>query len=351
MEQKVPISIFAPRPRASGLPDTMKVIEITAFGGPEVLKLAQRPLPTLKPGHVLVKLTYIGMMFGDIIDRAQLFEHPGVNLETLPMITGHEAVGVVVDLVLGPDVPPDIAIGTRVTFDDAFEAYAEYVAGPAERFIRVPDDIPDETAAALIHNGIATHAMIEQFGPIIPGEAVLVTAARGGEGSNLVQWLSSLGAKVIARTRNQANANYIRSLGAWQVIEGSVSLTDEVMRLTDGKGVRLAFDGVGGPGFPDVVNSLGLRGLVVTYGNTGGDHAPVHPLELLARSRAIAGFIHLEFIADRPSLLRHANAAFDAMRAGVIKANLSGVYPLEDMRKVHELWEQDTRTGKVLVKL
>ena len=332
------------------LPESMKVSLFNKFGGPEVFETAERPLPEMKAGYALVKQTYVGIMFGDIIDRRNLFEHPNEEERPFPKVTGYEGTGVVVELKDGPGMPPDIQVGTRVVFDDDFQAYAEYVAGPANRFVRIPDDIPDEAAVAVFHEGIAAHVMTTKFRPVSPGDYALVTGARGAAGMQLVSWLAHLGANVIGLTRDPANVDFIKSLGAWEVIAGDVSLPDEVHRLTGGKGIQIAIDGVGGPAFHDVVESLGQFGIVICYGITGGNYADISPTELIKHSRTVAGSIHTEFIEDRPSLLHHSNAVFDASRAGIIVPRVHSTHPLEDMRKIHEIWETGDRHGKVLVK-
>jgi NADPH2:quinone reductase len=328
--------------------DRMNVVHVTRIGGPEVLKPASVEKPAPRRGEALVRVTYAGVIFNDIMMRTDFWRHAGDPERATPFILGAEAVGRVE--VVGSDVT-GIEVGQRVgmVMHDA-KTYAEFAVLPAERLIPLPDDIEDRVVAAVLVAGMMAEMLLTEFGEVTADTTVLVTGSTGSSGSILAQWAAARGARVIATVSLPAKVELARRHGAANVIDLSTQdLVGEVRRLTDGRGVDLALDAVGGEVFASALEALGTRGTIVPYGIAGGKPPPFNPLSLVDRSRTIVGLMFFDFVASRAELLRRADAVFAALRLGWIRPDIAEIFPLADAAKAHARFEDPARTGKVLL--
>lgn len=328
----------------------MRAIHMTKIGGPEVLQLAHVPRPSAQANEVLIRLSYSGVNYNDYMVRTDFFRHPGASAPELPLILGEEGAGIVEAVGSGVD---GFTPGQRVGFFwDKTKTYAEYAAVPAEKLFVLPDDISEEVAVALIHSGLTARASLYEYRPIEKDMPVLITGASGSIGSVLVPWASQLGAKVIATVTSATSADWVKQLGAAVVVNVShQDLLTEVKKATDGAGVELALDGVGGEGFHQVFDALSTRGTVVPFGVAGGKYPSVDPLALIDRSRNLSGFMFYDFMRTRNELLKNINMVFDAYRQGWIKPAIAGTFPLEAATKAHRLLESRGRKGTILLKI
>lgn len=328
---------------------TMQAVHVTHIGGPEVLQPVTIGCPIPKTGEALIKMTYSSVNFNDFMERMDYFRHEGDPVREVPFILGNEGVGVVE--AVGADVT-QVKVGSRVGFVmHGAQAYAQYTALPAERLIPIPEDIPDEVAASMLVTGMNAQILLHEYRSVQTGSAILVTAGTGGIGSLLVQWASHLGATVIATVSSAAKIPVVRDYGAAHIIDISTQdIAEQVKLITNGKGVELALDAVGGEGFARVFESLGVRGIVVPYGIVGGKYPPLNLLSLVDRSRIVAGLLFFDFVRTREELLIRAEAVFDAYRQGWIKPQVANVLPLSQAAEAHRLLETKSRIGKLLLK-
>jgi len=320
-----------------------RAVRIEATGGPEVLQLIDVELPPPGPGEVLMRTTAIGLNFIDTYHRSGLYP------VELPAPLGSEAAGVVE--AVGEGVT-DVAPGDRVaTFGPARGAYATARVVPAAALIRLPDDISDETAAAVMLKGCTTEFLVERCARVEARWPVLVHAAAGGVGLLLVQWLKAAGATVIGTTGTEAKAELARSAGADHVLlADEPDLAGRVRALTGGEGVRVAFDGVGKATFATSLDATARRGLVISFGNASGPVGEVD-FAILARKGSL--------FATRPTLFdyyvtpeeRQAGAArlFEMLRGGKLEVTIGQRYALEDVRRAHEDLEARRTTGSTLL--
>jgi NADPH:quinone reductase len=326
----------------------MNAVHVTRIGGPEVLQLARVETPVAQQDEALVGVTYAGVIFSDIMTRTAYWRHADDPEPAKPFVLGTEAVGRVE--AIGPDVT-GLKVGQRVgvVMHNA-KTYAEFAALPVDRLIPLPDDIKDQDIAATLVAGMMAEMLLTEFRPVGKGTRVLVTGSTGGSGSVLTQWAAARGARVIATVSSAAKAGLARRHGAGDVIDlSSQDLLSEVRRLTDGQGIEIAFDAVGGEVFNSAFEALGRRGVVVPYGIAGGRQPPVNPLSLVDRSRTLAGLMFFDFVAERAELLRRADAVFDALRRGWIRPDIAEAFPLAEAVKAHARFEDPARTGKVLL--
>jgi NADPH2:quinone reductase len=322
----------------------MRAIQITKTGGPEVLQLADLPLPSPGPGQALVRHHAIGLNFIDTYQRSGLYP------VALPAVLGSEAAGVVG--AVGEGVTA-VKVGDRVAYAGVPGAYAEASLVPADRLVKLPDAISFETAAASMLKGLTTEFLVRQIWPLEKGDTVLVHAAAGGVGSLLTQWLHHLGVRVIGVVGSKEKAEIAAKQGCAETIVRTedLDLAERVRALTSGKGVKVAYDSVGKATFDASLKSLARRGLLVSFGNASGAPAPIAPLELsrngsLFLTRPTMG----DYIATAEELKTAADALFEVIVSGVVKVEIGQTWPLAEVRKAHEALEsRHTTAATVLI--
>jgi NADPH2:quinone reductase len=232
----------------------MKAIQIHETGGPEVLQLAELPIPHPGPGQVLICVEATGVNFIEIYFRK------GVYKASLPFTPGSEATGTVEGL--GPGVT-GFAVGEMVASTNVLGSYAEYALVPAAQLVKVPAGLSPEQATAAMLQGMTAHYLATSTFPLKAGDTALVHAAAGGVGLLLTQIAVRYGARVITTVSTAAKAELSREAGASDVILYSEQdFEAEIKRLTGGKGVDVVYDSVGRTTFDKSLDCLRPRGLL-----------------------------------------------------------------------------------------
>lgn len=232
----------------------MKAVRIHAYGGPEQLRYEDIPAPVPGPGEAFVRHTAIGVNFADLHNREGRYPLP-----QLPHVLGGEAAGVVE--TLGPGVT-GLRVGDRVAYAAggpkfAPGSYAEGRVFPAERLIRIPDEIDDVSAAALFTKGLTAQYLIKSVYKVGPGDTILLHAAAGGVGLFLAQWANHLGARVIGVVSSKEKAELARANGCRHVIMANdPDIPGRVRALTGGEGVPVVYDSVGKDTFETSLDCL-----------------------------------------------------------------------------------------------
>ena len=313
------------------------------FGGPETIvaePLADRPVA---PGMARVRHRAIGVNFIDTYHRSGLYALP------LPAGLGVEAAGVVEALGEGAQ---GVAAGDRVAYISAQPgSYASYADVPADRLVRLPDWIDDETAAAVMLKGLTVQTMVTACARVPPGRRALVLAAAGGVGRMLVQWLVAIDATVIAHAGSPEKAAIAKRLGAATALHGPFeTLAAEVRAANGGAGVDVVFDGVGAASWTASLDSIRPRGLMVSFGNASGPVPPSSPLELASRGSLFLTRPRVyDFIATRAELDGAANALFAMVEGGKIDVEIGLRLPLADAAQAHRALEARRTTGSVIL--
>lgn len=319
----------------------MQAIRIHEFGGPEVLRADELPLPEPGPGEARVKLAASGVNFIDIYHRKGLY--PG----KLPFTLGQEGAGTV-DAV-GTDVA-DVKVGDQVAYASVQGAYAEYAIVPAARLVPVPMGVPLDQAAAVMLQGMTAHYLAFSTFEIKPGNTALVHAAAGGVGQLLVQIAKKRGARVIG-TASAAKLELARAAGADEVIGyNEEDFEAAVKQLTDGQGVDVVYDSVGKTTFDQSLNCLRPRGYMVLYGQSSGPVPPMDPQVLNARGSLFLTRPTLgHYIATREELLSRANDLFGWIADGELKVAIDATFALTAATDAHRYLEGRNTKGKVLL--
>ncbi|MDP1630127.1 MAG: quinone oxidoreductase [Caulobacter sp.] len=321
----------------------MLAIQATRTGGPEVLEAVDLPVPTPDAGQILIRHEAIGLNFIDTYQRSGLYPVP------MPCVLGLEGAGVVE--AIGEGVTR-FAAGDRVAYANGPPgAYAEYHCVPEGRVVRIPEGVDSQTAAAAMLKGMTAEFLLRRCYPVKQGDAVLIHAAAGGVGSILTQWAKALGATVIATVGSADKAGLARANGANEVIlYRDEDVAARVTAITGGGGVRVVYDGVGAATFEASLNSLGRRGMLVSYGNASGPAPAIAPLRL---SRGGSLFLTrptlFDYVATTQELDESAGALFEVIRSGAVKIAIGQTFPLARARQAHEALEARETTGSTLL--
>jgi NADPH:quinone reductase len=321
----------------------MRAIQFTETGGPEVLKVVDAPTPAPGPGQVLIKNQAIGINFIETYQRSGLYP------VKLPSGLGGEGAGVVEAVGEGVTrfAPGDLAAYSG----GVMGSYAEYAVLSADRAVKPPSGIDARVAAASLLKGMTVEAFIRRLYPVKAGETVLVHAAAGGVGQIMTQWLKALGAVVIATVGSEDKAAMVRALGADHVIlYREQDVAAEVRRITEGKGVPVAYDSVGKDTFEGTLGSLARRGLFVSFGNASGPAPPVDPIRLMrGGSLMFTRPTLFDFTLSTEELDASAAAAFGMVASGKVRIEIGQTFALTDARKAHEALESRSTVGASLL--
>lgn len=320
----------------------MRAIRVHDYGGPEVLRLEDLPVPEPGPGEARVKIAAAGVNFIDIYHRS------GQYKGTLPMIPGMEASGIV-DAV-GPDVS-DVQVGDRVVYAMRQGAYAEYVIVQATMLAPVPAGIDLHQAAAVMLQGMTAHYLTYSTYPLRQGDIALIHAAAGGVGLLLVQIAKRCGARVIGTVSTEEKATLAREAGADDIILYTrEDFSAAVRRLTDGAGVHVVYDSVGKTTFEGSLDCLRPRGYMVLFGQSSGAVPPFDPQVLNAKGSLFLTRPSLgHYLLTRDELLWRAGDLFAWMAAGELKVRIDATYPLEQAAEAHRALASRATSGKLLL--
>ena len=320
-----------------------RAIRIHAHGGPEALQWDDVPTPEPGPGEALVHHTAVALNYIDVYFRTGLYKVP-----TLPATIGMEAAGVV--RTVGADVT-DVKPGDRVAYASApIGAYATDRVIAADRLVHVPDGIDDQTAAAMMLQGMTAQYLLRRTYSVQPGDTIVVHAAAGGVGLILCQWAKHLGATVIGVVSTEAKAELAREHGAAHVVIGHASLAADVRRITGGAMVPVVYDSVGKDTFAASIDSLAPLGLMISYGNSSGPVPPVDPAMLGAKGSLFLTRPSLvTYTAKRADLERAASELFDAVGSGAVKIRVNQTFPLSDAAAAHTALEARKTTGSTVL--
>ncbi len=320
----------------------MKAIQIHSTGGPEVLQLAELPIPEPGPGQVLIRVEAVGVNFIEIYFRK------GIYKATMPLIPGSEAAGTVEKLGHGVT---GFEEGDLVASVSVQGSYAEYALVPAAQLVKVPSRLAPEQAAAAMLQGMTAHYLAYSTYPLKAGETALVHAGAGGVGLLLTQMAARLGARVITTVSTKDKAELSREAGASDVIlYAEQDFETEVKRLTGGKGVDVVYDSVGKTTFDQSLNCLRPRGLLALFGASSG---PVPAFDLIHLSSKGSLFITRptlwHYIASRTELEWRAGKVLDWAATGELKLRTEFMYPLAQAAQAQIDMEARKTTGKILL--
>lgn len=319
----------------------MKALIFNTFGEPGVLQYKEIPTPVIGPNEILVKMNAIGLNFADVYRRKGNYHLAGKP----PYILGYEGAGIVE--MVGSNVTT-IKQGDSIAFADVPYANAELVAVPIEKVIPLPNHISHETAASILLQGLTAHYLTRDSYAVKEGDIVLVHAAAGGVGQLLVQIIKLLGGKVIALTSSIQKAKAAEAVGADWAFLYEDNWKQQVMHVTNGKGVDVVYESVGST-LMDSFEATRIGGTVVFYGMAGGDPAPIDPRMLMDTSKTLTGGDLWNVLTSHNERVIRSNELFTWIQQGKIKLSNPTTFSLSEGAKAHHYLESRKSTGKILL--
>jgi NADPH2:quinone reductase len=313
----------------------VRAVQITEFGGPEVLGLVELPMPEPASDQTLIEVRRAGINFADTHQRTNSY----VAKAQLPMVPGSEVAGV--------------RAGTeeRVVALCGTGGYAQYALAPTELTYPIPDGVDDGTALALLLQGLTAWHLYQTCGRVAPGESVVVHAAAGGVGSLAVQLGRQLGAgRVIATASSEDKRALALSLGADAVTDASPDgMTERLIECNDGKPVDVVFEMAGGEVFERSLRALAPFGRIVVCGIASGEKNQVSTGHLLRNSRSVIGW-WLYHCLDHPEMIADAlTDLFARAGRGQLRVVIGGTYALADAAQAQVDIQGRGTTGKLLL--
>ena len=319
----------------------MKAVQITEFGGPEVMKY--QDLPDLSPGdgQALVEIQAVGVNFTDTYSRS------GVNPTALPWIVGVEGAGVVKDV--GKDVT-QVREGDSVVYCSISGSYAEQAVVPADRLIKIPEGLDSKSSAAAMLQGMTAHYLCHSTYHVNQGDKVLVHAGAGGVGLLLIQMVKRLGGYVFSTVSTDAKAQLAKDAGADEVIlYTQQNFAEEINKSTKCEGVEVVYDAVGQTTFDGSISSLARRGYMVLYGQASGPVPPVDPRVLGNGSKFLTRPGLGDYTVTRQELEKRAEDVLGWVKSGELRLRVEHVMALSEAPEAHRQLESRLTTGKVVL--
>lgn len=313
----------------------MRAIQITEFGGPEVLEPREVEEPVVPDGGVLLDVRAAGVNYADTHQAENSYLAP----TQLPLVPGGEVVGTTAD-------------GRRVVALVGGGGYAERAAAVPHSMWEVPDGVEDGQALALVLQGTTAWHLLRTSAQIRAGESVVVHAAAGGVGTLAVQLAKRFGAgRVIGVASSGEKRALAERLGADATVDSGVEdLTHALREANGGEPVDVVLEMVGGRTFEQSLEALAPFGRLVTFGQAAREGVPnIDPGRLMGKSRGVLGFWLVHVVRDRARMTEAMEDMFAAVLAGELEPVLGGTYPLAEARRAHEDIRARRTTGKLVL--
>ncbi|MFC0246622.1 quinone oxidoreductase family protein [Falsochrobactrum ovis] len=312
-------------------------------GGPEVMQYEQIDIGAPGPGEAKVRHEAIGLNFIDVYYRTGLYK-----ADHMPFTPGNEGAGIVVSVGEGVE---HIAVGDRVAYASSPGSYADERIMPAERLVKVPDNVELKTAAAMMLKGMTAQYLLRHTFRVGPEHTILFHAAAGGVGLIAGQWAKHLGATVIGTAGSEEKVALAKAHGYDHVINyRTENLVERVKELTQGEGVDVVYDSVGRDTYMGSLDVLKPLGMFACFGQSSGT-IPPFDLNILAQKGSLFATrpTLFNYVAKRAALERTAQELFDVVASGAVKIEINQTYALKDVRKAHEDLEGRKTTGASII--
>jgi len=318
-------------------------IRVNKQGGPEEMRWEELALPEMQKDDVLIKHTAIGLNYIDTYHRSGLYPMP------VPLTLGIEGAGIIIEA--GENVK-DLTVGDRVAYaSPPTGSYAEAKVMPADRLVKIPDNISDEIAAAIMLKGMTVEYLVRRTYNVKAGQTVLFHAAAGGVGLIACQWLKAIGAKVIGTVGSEEKAALAKANGCEHtILYREENFVDKVKEITNGEGVPVVYDGIGKDTALKSLDCLSPLGMLVVFGNSSGNAPPIETGLLAAKgSLFLTRPTLMTYNAKREDLVESAQQLFNMVGSGKVNISINARYDLKDAAQAHKDLESRKTTGSTLL--
>ncbi len=320
----------------------MKAMRFHQHGGPEVLVYEDAPTPEAGPGEAIVRIEAIGLNYIDTYHRDGLYP------VELPCIPGMEAAGTIARIGDGVE---GVNVSDRVAYAGALGAYAEEAAVAVDRLVPLPDDISCEVGAAAMLQGMTAHYLAHGSYALGKDDTALIHAGAGGVGLLLIQMAKRLGARVLTTVSTEEKEQLARAAGADEVIRYTErDFAEDIMTLTNGRGVDVVYDSVGKTTFDKSLDVLRPLGYLVLFGQSSGPVEPVDPGILNVKgSLFLTRPTMAHYIPTREALLQRAGDVLGWIGNGELDLRIGDRFVLADAADAHRALQGRKTTGKVVI--
>ena len=327
-----------------------RAVVFNQIGGPEVLTIESVSVPSPTAGEVRIQVKAIG------INRADSMYRRGVYLEepVFPARLGYEAAGIVE--AVGANVS-NVKIGDAVSVIPAFSLHqyamhGELVLAPAYAVEKHPTFLSFTEAASLWTIYLTAYGLLRDRAQVREGQFVVINAASSGVGLAAIQTANAAGAISIALTTTSSKKEAISRVGAAHVIvTGEQDLLKEIAVITNGKGVDVAIDAVGGLAFSDLIKAAAPKGKILIYGTVSHEPATVATMDILSKNLNITGFTVADVNVDPARLQAAKDFIYKGLQAGKLKPVIAKTFPFEEIVEAHRFLESNKQVGKIVVTL
>ena len=319
-------------------------VRVHKTGGPEVLTYEEIEVPAPGPGQIRVKQHAMGINFIDTYFRMGMYPSP----VGMPFVAGNEGAGEVT--AVGPGVT-DFKVGDRVAYVVGLGAYAAERILPADRVVKLPDQISYEQAAGMMLKGMTAQYLLHRTFKVQKGNTILVHAAAGGVGLILCQWANALGATVIGTVGTKDKAELAKKNDCHQtILYREEDFPARVKEITGGKLCDVVYDGIGKTTFPASLDCIRPLGMFVSFGAASG---PIEAFNINILQQKGSLFATrptlVNYVAKREDLLAAAKSLFDVVISGKVKIPINQKYKLKDAQKAHRDLEGRATTGSSIL--
>ena len=326
------------------VPPTMAAIEIAQWGGPEVLQACRRPTPKPGPGEVLIEISAAGVNRPDVMQRKGLYPPPPGASD----IPGLEIAGKVVALGEGVHQP---AIGESVCALVTGGGYAEYCLAAAALCLPIPKGLGPIEAAAIPETFFTVWTNVFERGGLKAGESMLVHGGSSGIGTTAIQLAREFGAAVFATAGNPEKCRFCEQIGARAINYREEDFVDRIQFLTEGKGVNLILDMVGGPYLQRNLNCLAVDGRLIVIAVQGGPKTEINLLSIFLKRLTLTGStLRPRSVKEKASIagaLRQK--VWPLLESGQVKPVVHRVFSLAEASEAHRLMESSQHIGKIVL--
>ncbi len=320
-----------------------KTIIIKKNGGPEVLNLEEVSLGSPGPNEIKIKNLAIGLNYIDTYHRSGLYSMK------LPHGIGMEGAGVILEI--GKNIK-DFSVGENISYAaPPLGSYSEERIIPEKIAVKIPNGVSHKVAACIMTKGLTTYYLLKKTYILTSRDTILFHAAAGGVGQIFCQWAKSIGCKIIGTVGSNEKIEIAKKNGCDYVINYKTENFDKkVLEITNNKGVDVVFDGVGNDTFEKSLNSLKVRGMMISFGNASGPLSPIDVPRLLQPKglffvRPSMG----QYLSTRDELNEGSSELFNQIKFGKIKVEIFKEYKLKEAKQAHEDLESRKIIGPAIL--
>ena len=321
----------------------MKAIQISENGGPEVLELKEISLDKPNADEVTIEHKAIGLNYIDTYHRSGLYPLK------LPTGIGAEGAGVITEI--GSNIK-EFKVGDRVSYAGApLGSYSTHRNYPVKNLVKIPDSVDFKIAATLMTKGLTTFYLLHKTYPVKKGEIILFHAAAGGVGQIFGQWAKSLGCEVIGTVGSDDKIMTARNSGYDHVINyNKENFSKKVLEITNGKGVPVVYDGVGKNTLEGSLECLGIRGMMVSFGNASGPLSDINVPKLIQpKGLYLTRPSMQQYLSTREEIAEASEVLFEKVTSGKVKIKIFKEYKLENAVDSHKDLENRKILGPAII--